>query len=351
MPCRPAISSQSLGRAWEHALYPKLKAASEAGFEGVEIFFEDLAYLANVYTQERLEDHGATETTEGKSSEPSEQDLLRAAEDVRGWCEQFKLEVLCLQPLQNFEGVKSSSAHTSSITNLKLWLRLCRKLNTQMILIPSSTLPTSELDETTIVEHLRSAADLAASQSPPINLAYEALAWGTLVNTWEISYQHVQEANRPNLGICIDTFSLAGKIYGDPTSPDGKTKDGEEALASSLANLKSNLDITKVFYIQLVDAEKLESPLDSSHPWYKADQPARMTWSRNARLFAYEEDQGGYLPVRKVMEVLLKDQTFEGWVSMELFSRDLVEKRDGVPRQHAERGMRSWRRLREEFGL
>src|SRR5690349_18969992 len=59
MPCRPAISSQSLGRAWEHALFPKLKAASEAGFEGVEIFFEDLAHLANIYTQERLEDHGA----------------------------------------------------------------------------------------------------------------------------------------------------------------------------------------------------------------------------------------------------------------------------------------------------
>lgn len=90
MPCRPAISSQSLGRAWEHTLYPKIKAASEAGFEGIEIFYEDLAYLADVYTQERLEDHGATEkTTEAHASEPSEGDLLRAAQDVRDWCTQF----------------------------------------------------------------------------------------------------------------------------------------------------------------------------------------------------------------------------------------------------------------------
>ena len=96
--CRPAISSQSLGRAWEHALFPKLKAAAEAGFEGVEIFYEDLVYCADVYTQERLEDHGATETTDEQDpstsqarSEPSEGDLLRAAQDVRDWCEQFKV--------------------------------------------------------------------------------------------------------------------------------------------------------------------------------------------------------------------------------------------------------------------
>lgn len=116
MPCRPAISSQSLGRACEHALYPKIKAASEAGFEGIEIFYEDLAYLADVYTQERLEDHGATEkTTEAHASEPSEGDLLRAAQDVRDWCTRFHVSFSSRSITQASKQV-SSCSYSSLIT-------------------------------------------------------------------------------------------------------------------------------------------------------------------------------------------------------------------------------------------
>jgi hypothetical protein len=33
-----------------------------------------------------------------------------------------------------------------------------------------------------------------------------ALAWGTYINTWEDSWDVIKRANRPNIGICLDTF-------------------------------------------------------------------------------------------------------------------------------------------------
>lgn len=36
---------------------------------------------------------------------------------------------------------------------------------------------------------------------------------------------------------------------------------------------------------------------------------------------------------------------------MELFNRGLVDSSSSVPREYAERGMESWKRLEEDFGL
>lgn len=245
--------------------------------------------------------------------------------------------------------MKSTSAHGEKLIQLRLWLRLCHKLQTQIILIPSSTLPSTQLSEEATSKSLCEAADLAAIEQPAVKLAYEALAWGTLVDTWDQSWKYIQQCNRENLGICIDTFNLAGRVYADPTSPDRRLPHAEQELEHSLDVLKKNLDVSKVFYVQLVNAEKMERPIVQGHAWYNKEQPARMTWSRNARLFAYEE--GGYLPVRRIMEVLLKDCKYEGWVSMELFHRGLVDSSSSVPREYAERGMESWKRLKEDFGL
>lgn len=67
----------------------------------MEIFFDDLNVLANVYAQERLEDHGATERVDGeKVGEAGESDLLKAAEDVRGWCDGFGVSNLLLVSLE-----------------------------------------------------------------------------------------------------------------------------------------------------------------------------------------------------------------------------------------------------------
>ena len=115
--------------------------------------------------------------------------------------------------------------------------------------------------------------------------------------------------------------------------------------------MAESVDVSKVFYIQLVDAERLEKPLVEGHEWYAEDQPARMSWSRNARCFMYESERGGYLPVEKVARAIIDGLGYKGWVSMELFSRTMSDPRPEVPAEHATRGIRSWGRIVDALAL
>lgn len=119
----------------------------------------------------------------------------------------------------------------------------------------------------------------------------------------------------------------------------------------SMRRLVETVDVKKVFFVQVVDAERLESPLVEGHEFYEEDQPARMSWSRNCRLFYGEEDRGGYLPVREITKAIIQGLGFEGWVSMEMFNRSMAEKGSEVPTQHAQRAMDSWWKIVEECGL
>lgn len=68
-----------------------------------------------------------------------------------------------------------------------------------------------------------------------------------------------------------------------------------------------------------------------------------MTWSRNGRLFAFED--GGYLPVLDITKAFVHDLGYEGWVSLELFSRSMAECGERVPEERAKRGQVSWEKL------
>jgi hypothetical protein len=118
--------------------------------------------------------------------------------------------------------------------------------------------------------------------------------------------------DRPNFGICLDTFNIVGRGWADPVSSDRKVTNADAALDTSIKRPVDTVDVEKVFYIvlQLVDAEKLEAPLNKNHPYYVEGQPARMSWSRNARCFMYETDRGAYLPVEKAARA--KGLTYSG---------------------------------------
>lgn len=101
--------------------------------------------------------------------------------------------------------------------------------------------------------------------------------------------------------------------------------------------------LPKLFYIQLSDAERLDPPISPTHPFWDASQKPHMQWSRNARLFPFEEDKGGYLPVMDFVKVVFDQVGYRGWVSMESFSRTMSVPDPSVPRSHAQRGMNSWK--------
>jgi 4-hydroxyphenylpyruvate dioxygenase len=161
----------------------------------------------------------------------------------------------------------------------------------------------------------------------------------------------VRLVDRANFGICLDTFNIAGRVWADPASPNGKTENADQVLDASLKKLVEIVDVSKVFYIQLVDAERQDSPLIEGHSYYAEDQPARMSWSRNARCFMYESDRGAYLPVEKVAKAIVDGLGYKGWVSMELFSRTMSEPHSEVPTEHSTRAIRSWEKIVDALAL
>lgn len=321
----------SLGRAWVHELPEKLRQAAEAGFQGIEVFYEDLEYLARSYSNQQT----------------YKENLLAAAAEIRSLCDLYHLDIINLQPFGFYGGLLDRKEHERKIQELKFWFLLVRILKTDLIHIPSNFLPKEEVssDLSLLVRDLTEVADLGLAENPPIRFAFESLCWGTQVDTWEESWDVVKKVDRPNFGLCLDTFNIAGRIWADPASPTGKTPNADSVLKASLERMRATVDINRVFFIQLVDAERMQTPLIEGHPWHVDSQPTRMSWSRNARLFAYEGDRGGYLPVIDIAKVILKDLKYKGWVSMELFSRTMNDPHPSVPASHAKRGIASWHKL------
>ena len=327
---QPAIATVSLGRSPAgHGIIAKMRQASLAGFRGVEIFFECLEDLA---------------CQKGNGSKPASREaLLEAAREVRAACDAEGLAVLVLQPFVFYEGLVDPEASRQKLETLELWFEICHVLDTDLIQIPTNFQAegtTGDVDR--IVADLALVARLGLQQSPPIRFAYEGISWGTHIDTWEGTWEIVKRVNLPNLGLCLDTFHIAGRVWGDPTAVSGQTGNAEQDLESSLNRLVNEVDPKKIFYVQIGDAERLQPPLSRDHALYVEGTKPRMTWSRNARLLPFETDRGAYLPIWRVCRAIFVELKWQGWVSLEMFGQTLYEQRADVPFEHATRAAQSW---------
>ncbi|KAK3305450.1 xylose isomerase-like protein [Chaetomium strumarium] len=343
MVCQLAITSMSLGRCYAgHSFARKLDAAAKYGYEGIELFHEDLADVAYKLSKETPSPSG-----------PSQQAQLAAARHIWSLCQARGIQVLCLQPFSQYDGLLDRAEHDRRLEQLRFWFDLARELHTDIIQVPANFLPAQQVTEdlNLIVSDLREVADMGLQASPPIRFAYESLCWSTRVHTWERCWEVVRRVDRPNFGLCLDTFNIAGRIYADPTVPSGKTPDAEDAVRESIARLVRQVDVNKVFYVQVVDAAKLSEPLVLGHAFYDPEQPARMSWSRKCRLFYGEKNRGAYLPIREISEAFFRGLGFQGWVSLELFNRRMDDADWDVPDELARRGAISWAKLQKHMGF
>ncbi|KAK5172905.1 uncharacterized protein LTR77_003027 [Saxophila tyrrhenica] len=318
-------------------LCPATATITEAGIKGIEICW------SNLY-------HHAISLSSPQSEDVDHSQLLDAAKDIKRQCDDLALTVIVLQPFGHYEGQLDDEKHKQTVARFEQWLELVKALGCDVIQIPSNLNKegtTGDMDK--IVADLVEVADLAAKQDPPVKLAYEAISWGAHVDLWEQSWHVVQRVDRPNFGLCLDTYHIAGRVWADPASETGIMPRAKEDMVESLLRLVKDVDVKKVFYVQLSDAEKLEKPLVEGHEFYDADQPARMSWSRNARLFPCEEVLGGFLPVLSVTEAIVNELGYRGWISMEIFSRHLAERSESVPKEFATRAMRSYRKVSESL--
>ncbi|KAJ9602165.1 hypothetical protein H2200_013285 [Cladophialophora chaetospira] len=337
----PAIATVSLGRSSVgHNIIEKIKHASLAGFKGVEIFFECLETYA-------LE---LGDSNQGEKA--SRESLLEAATHTRQACIDYDIKVLCLQPFMFFEGQVDEQARVEKFKLLDLWFELAHLLDTDLIQIPSNFQregTTGDID--CIVADLTLAADLGAQQSPQIRFSYEGICWGNHIDTWEQTWDIAQRVNQPNFGLCVDVFHIAGRVWADPAVAGGVRQNGDEALRISLEKLVREVPPSKIFYVQVGDAERLPKPIVLGSPLYTEGVKPRMSWSRNARLFPFETALGGYLPIPAICKAIFTDMGWEGWVSMEMFGRCLYDTDEKIPEQLAARAAESWALFTKRYSL
>ncbi|KAK7191804.1 hypothetical protein DPSP01_007159 [Paraphaeosphaeria sporulosa] len=321
---RLALSSSCLGLHPSHALDDKIEAAANHGFAGIEIVHGDLERYSH---------------TNGIS-------MISAAHRIRELCDTVKLHILSLCPFENFEGNPSPLDHRLDVA--KQWIQLARALRAEYVQVPAQFGQDASTNNSVIVRELQDLADLAAAADPQIGIAYEPMGWSILHKSWESALAFTKLVDRPNFGICIDSFHVASLLWGDPSHASGKYPDADRILAASLARLVRELPLEKLFYVQLSGGERFLPVYSSRHPWYLEGEAKEFTWSRNARPFPLEAELRDYMPVVEILQAIVQSG-YRGWISLETFDRRMREP-DFDIETAAARAETSVKRLRQAAG-
>jgi len=90
-----------------------------------------------------------------------------------------------------------------------------RSLGTRLIQIPTNWLNEGTTGDLEVVtQDLIEMAEIGLAQPEPISFAYEGVAWGTHFDTCQETWELVQRVNRPNFGLCLDTYHIAARVCG-----------------------------------------------------------------------------------------------------------------------------------------
>ena len=179
----------------------KLEAIAAAGFDGVEIFENDLLYYAG------------------------------SPRDVRQLCADLGLAITLFQPFRDFEGCRRDRLQRN-LDRAERKFDLMQELGTDLVLVCSNVAADSLGDERTLVDDLRLLGEHAGARG--LRIGYEALAWGRHVNTWQQVWNLVRQADHPAVGVILDSFHTLS-LKGDPRA---------------IADIPGE----KIFFVQMADA-------------------------------------------------------------------------------------------------
>ncbi|WP_416974044.1 bifunctional sugar phosphate isomerase/epimerase/4-hydroxyphenylpyruvate dioxygenase family protein [Streptomyces sp. 4F14] len=256
-------------------LTEKLAAAARAGFDGVEIFENDL--LASPLTPEEI--------------------AARAAD--------LGLTIDLYQPMRDIEAVPED-LFARNLRRARHKFDLLGRLGVDTVLVCSNVSVLAVDDDELATAQLARLAD--AAQESGIRVAYEALAWGRHVDTYDHAWRIVRDAGHPSLGTCLDSFHILSRDV-DPK--------GIEDIPGE-----------KIFFLQLADAPVMAMDV--------------LQWSRHYRCFP---GQGG-LDVTGLLRHVLTTG-YAGPLSLEVFN-DVFRQADAG--RTALDGMRSLLALEESAG-
>ncbi|KAH6953876.1 xylose isomerase-like protein [Ilyonectria sp. MPI-CAGE-AT-0026] len=265
------------------ALPEKLKAIHSAGFDAVELTMPDILAYGKVLN--------------GEEPDASHYDaIVEVAKAVNSLAQAVNVGILMLKPFVNSDGWKSGhhySERKDMFEKVRGWLRVMEALGTDMLQIGPSD---SEED------------------SNPVNDLATDLA-------------KLADMYRHNLGLCLNTFQIAGGEFGDPTTKTGLIEnisraELETCWRASLRELARTVYAEKIFLLQISDAYKMDPPMEESKDGQ--GQGPRSKWSNDYRPLPFD---GGYLPVHDVLRAVLNTR-FRGWLSIEVYDSKMLKDTD-----------------------
>ncbi|KAI1080554.1 xylose isomerase-like protein [Whalleya microplaca] len=301
----------SIGHKESHTLPLKFKAITEAGFDAIELSMPDILTYGKMLN----------------GQEPGRKDydtLVEIGKAIKAQAQEHNLRILMLQPFANFEGwPKGSKERQDAFDRAKGWMRIMEAVGTDMLQVGSSDAPGISLLFDDLASDLAELADLCAAKGQRI--AYENWCWATRAPNWKDVWQIVEKANRPNIGLCLDTFQSAGGEWADPRAKSGlvegvSKEDLESRWKQSLAELAATIPAEKIYLLQISDAYKMDPPIEAKEN--EEGLRPRGRWSHDWRPLPYD---GGYLPVQDFLKAVL-GTGFRGWLSIEVFDGKGPEK-------------------------
>ncbi|BGP37644.1 hypothetical protein JCM10449v2_001561 [Rhodotorula kratochvilovae] len=325
------ICTRSVGRsAGGHYILDILDECAKAGLWAIEVAWECLEGYANTLTGFK-----------------DPRDALReAARQTNRRARELNLVCVVLDAFENFEGLLDRERRAQRIEDFRFWVEIAGILGIENIQIPASF---EQEDQTTgdievIVADLRELADIGLSVSPPVKIAYEPLGWSTYIRTWEQALDVCHRVDRPNIGLCLDTFHIASLLWGSPETENGLREGGDAALKESLERLRK-ISPADILVYQLSDGTLLSPPMPSS-PFTEPDISPLFAWSKHGRPYPGE----GYFPVAEISAAVFATG-FRGVTVMETFEDDAFSPRGTLLAERANRAVGSWVRLSKELGL
>jgi 4-hydroxyphenylpyruvate dioxygenase len=187
------------------ALEDKLRAVAAVGFNGVEIFENDLV-----------------------NSRASPRQVRDLASDLG-------LSIDLFQPFRDLEGVPDD-VFRRNLDRAERKFDVMAELGVPMLLVCSNVSSQALPDPERSAAQLHALAERAAQRN--LRIAYEALAWGRHVRTYAQAWDLVRRAAHPALGLCIDSFHTLS-LGDDP---------------AGIADLPGD----RIFFLQLADAPRLQ---------------------------------------------------------------------------------------------
>ncbi|CAH0239707.1 sugar phosphate isomerase/epimerase and 4-hydroxyphenylpyruvate domain-containing protein [Rhodococcoides fascians] len=200
------------------SLDEKMRAIAEAGFDGFEVFEPDLI-----------------------SSPDLPADIAKKAADLG-------LTVDLYQPFRDADS-DDPDQFARNLVRAERKFDVMEQLGCDLLLVCSSPLAGAVREDDKLIEQMATLAERAHRRG--LRLAYEALAWGSHVDTYRHAWDIVRQVDHPALGTCLDSFHILSR--GDDPS-------GIREITGE-----------KIFFLQLADAPHLVMDV--------------LQWSRHHRCF------------------------------------------------------------------